>query len=343
MIKNTDKIVQKYVTPYKWEKPVLTGSGLSGAFDEKAVDIPFVFWHRGQYHMMYTGFDGISYQSALAVSDDLIHWSFKGMVTERRSDSSRWDRTGAAGTWLIKESDNLQDMPKLRKIDGKYWMVYHSYPQTGYEEGPAELGLAWTEDEELLDWNFPEQPFFSWKDGADWERGGLYKACIVQKDGRWHLFYNAKNQESKWIEQTGLAVSEDLVHWERIGREPVLKAEPGTWDWRFVSDPCILRDGDLWLDFYFGFDGDHAREGLAVSKDLIHWEKVERPILECGPEYSYDSRHAHKASVFMAEGTLYHFYCGVRPWQEGDPTSVYDEFRTIMAASSRIWDRQTAE
>ncbi|MFR9148519.1 MAG: hypothetical protein ACLVLD_03810 [Hungatella sp.] len=37
----------------------------------------FFFWHQGQYHMLYTGFDGISYQSALAFSSDLIHWTLK--------------------------------------------------------------------------------------------------------------------------------------------------------------------------------------------------------------------------------------------------------------------------
>ncbi len=43
MIELTDPKIQKYLTPYRYEKPVLHGSGILGAFDEKAVDIPFVF------------------------------------------------------------------------------------------------------------------------------------------------------------------------------------------------------------------------------------------------------------------------------------------------------------
>ena len=42
-------------------------------------------------------------------------------------------------------------------------MVFNSYPQKGYEEGPAELGMAWTEDENLLDWHFPDKPFYPGK------------------------------------------------------------------------------------------------------------------------------------------------------------------------------------
>ena len=77
MIELTDTKIQKYLTPYRYEKPVLHGSGMLGAFDEKAVDIPFVFWHQNKYYMLYTGFDGKGYQSALATSDDLLHWEHK--------------------------------------------------------------------------------------------------------------------------------------------------------------------------------------------------------------------------------------------------------------------------
>ncbi len=87
MIELTDPKIQKYLTPYRYEKPVLHGSGILGAFDEKAVDIPFVFWHQNKYYMLYTGFDGKGYQSALATSDDLLHWEHKGVILKRNLDS----------------------------------------------------------------------------------------------------------------------------------------------------------------------------------------------------------------------------------------------------------------
>ncbi len=341
MIELTEPKIQPYLTPYKYPKPVLAGSGIAGAFDEKAVDIPFVFRHNGQFYMLYTGFDGRGYQSALAVSDDLLHWTHKAVILKRDEASDRWDRIGGAATWMIKESDDIFKVPRLRKVDGKYWLVYHSYPQTGYESGPAEIGLAWTQDEELLDWHFPDAPCFSFKDGKDWEAGGLYKACIIEKDGLWYLFYNAKNKEKIWTEQTGMAWSKDLRNWTRCGENPLLQVNKESWDRRFVSDPYIVRDGDMWLNFYFGYgkvyeDGHtHAQEGLALSKDLVHWEKVREPILRFGEPGHYDSGHAHKASIVFWQDTLYHFYCGTRPWQEKDPTNAYGEFRSICVAASR--------
>lgn len=338
MIKKSDERIQKYLTPYKYDKPVLVGSGKEGAFDEKSVDVPFVFEHKGRFYMMYVGYDGKGYQTALAVSDDLLHWEHKGIILGRGAqDSQAWDKIGAAATWIIKESDNLYDTPRLGKIDGKYWLVYHSYPSTGYEAGPAEISMAWTEDEELMDWHRLEKPVFSWADGEDWEKGGLYKACIIQNEDTWYMFYNAKNTEKRWIEQTGMATSKDLKNWVRCDSNPVLEVTPGAWDGRFLSDPYIVKDGELWLNFYFGYENGHAQEGLAISTDLQNWEKVEEPILTYGEEGSLDAGHAHKAGIFYHDGTLYHFYCATRPYQEGDPTMIFKEFRTIAVAADKPW------
>ncbi len=337
MINKEDSMVAPYLTPYKYGKPVLSGSGVKGAFDEQAVDIPFVFYHNAQFYMLYTGYDGKGYQSALAVSDDLLHWKHKGVILARGSEE-RWDKVGAAATWIIKESNEFKALPTLKKVDGKYWLVYHSYPEIGYEAGPAEIGLAWCEDEDLLTWHRLEQPVFSWKDGEEWEAGGLYKACIFKEKDTWYLFYNAKNKEERWIEQTGMATSKDLFHWERCKQNPVLRVGNDTWDGRFLSDPYIVKHDNQWVNFYFGYDYGHAQEGLAFSKDLVNWEKVNDPIITSGAIGEIDERHAHKASIVYYQDTLYHFYCSVRPYRFGDSTKAYDEFRCITVAASKPFE-----
>ena len=155
------------------------------------------------------------------------------------------------------------------------------------------------------------------------------------------MFYNAKDKEERWTEQTGVATSKDLLHWERYEGNPVMKVNRESWDERFVSDPYIVKDGDIWVNFYFGYgkiyeDGhSHAQEGLALSADLLHWEKVREPILSFGPEGTYYSGHVHKASIVKKDDTLYHFYCATCPWKEGDPTSAYGEYRTICIAANK--------
>lgn len=335
MIELNDERIQKYLTPYKYNKPVIIGSGEKGEFDELAVDIPFVFWHKDCFYMLYTGYDGIGYQSALATSKDLLNWNHKGLILKRSENKNRWDKIGCSATWIIKESDNIWDLPTLKKIEGKYWLVYHSYPREGYESGPAKISLAWCEDEELLQWHFLDEPVFSWEDGEEWEKGGLYKACIIKNKEEWYMFYNAKNKKDRWEEETGLAISKDLFNWKRYEKNPILKTDKNSWDERFVSDPYILKDEDNWINFYFGYGNSHAQEGLALSKDLVSWEKVREPIIKHGIPGEIDSGHAHKASIVYYNDTLYHFYCGTRPSNNGDKTSVHGEFRTICLATSK--------
>ena len=345
MIAASDERLRRFETPYHYPRPVLHGSGKPGSFDEKAVDIPFVFWHLGKYYMVYSGFDGIGYQSALAVSEDLVNWEYQGLILKRQTGSGRWDENGGAVTWMIKESDDLYTVPKLGKVDGKYWLVYHSYPGNGYEAGAAEIGLAWTEDETLLTWHFLDQPVFSWKDGKDWENGGLYKACVVKKEDTWYLFYNAKTRGEHWIEQTGVATSKDLLCWKRYEENPIIRNGPKAWDSTFASDPYVVRDGKTWVCFYYGIGGAeedglyHAQNGAALSEDLLHWEKAEEPLLRHGMEGSFDHHHAHKPAIFYENGVLYQFYCGTCEKKPEYPTELFGEYRTICMASSQKMEK----
>lgn len=331
--------IQPYLTPYKLNKPVLVGSGIEGSFDHRGVDCPFVFQHNNKFYMMHVGFNDIGYQTALATSDDLINWKHLGIILKRDENSDRWDSKNIAGTWIMKEN-RLDAPPVLKKWNNKYWLVYHSYPKDGYESGPAKIGLAWTEDENLLEWHRLPEPILTPEEGAEWEQGGLYKECLVEHEGKFYLYYNAKDTKKRgWIEQTGVATSTDLVNWERYEHNPVLKVTPDAWDSGFASDPCVLKDGDTWVMYYFGFNYKKAQEGIALSKDMFNWEKHPDPIIEVGGPGDIDSIFAHKPSVVIHNGVLYHYYCSCREYREGDPTVNYGrEFRTISVATSKPLD-----
>ncbi len=114
-------------------------------------------------------------------------------------------------------------------------------------------------------------------------------------------------------ERIGLATSPDLGDWRRHPAGPLLDNGPeGAWDSRFVVDPWVVGTGWRWHMFYYGFDGEHAREGVALSENLVQWEKSPwNPILDVGEAGSIDSRHAHKPCVIEHGGTWYHFYVAV--------------------------------
>lgn len=323
--------INHLVSNYKYGKYVLTSSEIEGMFDCGAVDCPNVFSHNGRFYMTYLGFDNNGYQTGLAVSDNLVDWEKLGVILKRGSNCD-WDNFGMAATSLLMDKD-LYGGNKLKKYQGKYWLVYHAYPKSGYEAGSAEIGLAWTEDENLLNWNFYGDPVFSYKDGADWEKGGLYKADLVEHDGKFYMFYNAKNKENgDWIEQISVAVSNDLFNWKRIFEKPIVQVDPYSWDSRFVADPQVFYDSKekQWVMFYYGLGNLAACNGVAISKDLLNWEKFPCPILTPGKDGEIDSLYAHKPYVIYHKDALYHFYCACHDTTE-------KRFRGIAVARNKPW------
>ncbi|WP_051388904.1 family 43 glycosylhydrolase [Arthrobacter sp. 35W] len=311
---------------------LLAPSHRPGDWNSHGVDCPFVFRVGGRRGMTVVGWDGIGYQTGLSWWDGTA-WSQPQLVFGRDA-SVPHRRHNAALTSILRDS-SLYGSGELLTVDGWYYGTFHAYPEAGYEEGSAVIGIVRSRD--LLaweEWGSLLRP----EDGGTWERGGLYKSWLMQHDGRYWLFYNAKDRSTgRWIEQTGAAVSEDLLTWRRISDQPLLPAgAPGSFDERFASDPCVLQaDDGTWLMFYFGLGADgHARELLALSPDLLAWTKVPGTILDVGPAGSIDDVHAHKPSVIADGERLDHYYCAVhrlvRPVVIGE--TVQPELRGIAVA-----------
>ncbi len=319
----------RYATPFKYGKLVLEASPEKDAFDSRSVDCPFVFQNDRVFYMTYVGWDGTGYQTGLASSSDLVHWRKLGAIL-RRDPNSPITRYNVAMNWILRES-TLRSPGKLRKAKGRFLGVYHAYPNAGYESGPAVIGLCWSDD--LRHWEV-EPPCLSPADGTAWERGGLYKPCLVEERGTYYLFYNAKTDEKRgWHEQTGVATSTDLKNWKRFEGNPILRnGGAGSWDERFASDPCVLLDGSTWVMFYYGLDAKgKARDLLATGNSPFQFAKVNEILLDVGAPGSVDETYAHKPGIVWREGVLYHFYCAVAG-------RYPNESRGISVARSRPWD-----
>lgn len=328
---------QDYLTPYKYNQPILTPSGVPGSFDCYGVDNMRICRHNGKFYCFYIGFDGKGYRTALATSEDLLHWEKKGVVLDTGSGNP-WDTNGRAISSLLCDID-LYGNRELIRYDGKYWMFYHAYPGVGYEVGAAANGLAWTTDENLLEWHCEPAPVFEKGEEGCWDGGGLYSTWIVPHKDRFLLYYNGKEStEGIWHEQVGVAFSDSLRDWKRYEQNPVLKVTPNHWDSRFSCGQHVLFDSkkNQWVMFYCGFDGIHAQDGVAVSADMLHWKKCSEPILPVGASGALDSTHAHKPCIIYHNDALYHFYCSVRPTATEEERQRFGhEYRCLTVASSK--------
>ena len=341
-------------TPYKYPKLVLSPTARKGDFDQRSIDDPIVFYANGAFQMLYIGWDGVGYQTGLATSADLIHWTRTALVAPR-DPASRYTKYNLALSSILRDKQ-LQSRGDAIKVNGKYLGAWNAYPSAGYEEGAAVIGLATSDD--LLHWQLTD-PILLPQDGAPWEHGGLYRPDLLLDRGTYYLYYNAKTdvlpegEGGGWHEQTGVATSKDLKIWTRYKGNPILRNGPrgsATYpaanpiaathpplpdarDSRFASNPFVVQSGRDFGMFYYGFRYQRpgrACEMLAIGVDPYSFVKVPEILIDTGAPGTIDETFAHKPSVITHEGVLYHFYCAV--------SGQYpNETRGIAVARSKPW------
>jgi predicted GH43/DUF377 family glycosyl hydrolase len=316
------RTVAPYLQRHKLTELVLRPTGQAVDFDGHAVECPKVFRYGQQWFMAYTGItkrDGVIHESiGLCESDDLLHWRNRRQII-RPGAPGEFDHGGLSGPFTWVE-------------DKRVYTMYAGFPKVGYETGPGQHGLAWSDDSRTWQ-KSPHNPVHRVGPNGGWNDNVLYQAFILKHGGTYWMFYNAHGSKDG-CEQIGLAFSDDLISWREYEQNPILrKGDPKRdRDHVIIADPWIMRLAGTWHMFYFAFDGTHARECLATSNDLLHWTKSPlNPIMDVGPPGSYDDIHCHKPCVIKHEDVFYHFTtsCGKR--KDGS------EYRAIgLATSNRL-------
>ena len=122
----------------------------------------------------------------------------------------------------------------------------------------------------------------AWDDLATWT------GSVLEREGRWWMLYTGISKaEGGRVQRIGLAVSDDLVRWEKHPANPVLEPD-GPWYGRFETGP---RSHQAWRDPWLfvgksdglvhalvtaraanGVVGESGVIGHARSADLVAWE-----------------------------------------------------------------------
>jgi predicted GH43/DUF377 family glycosyl hydrolase len=182
--------------------------------------------------------------------------------------------------------------------------------QGGYELRPGYEGVATSEDG--ITWTrVGDQPILSiyQSDIKPWEKDCIYQPWLVEHQGTYYNFYNAAEGGK---EKTGLAFSNDLIHWVRYPFNPVLSTRDEGYDADFASDPKVYKEDDHWTMIYFGVGKGGASIMIAFSRDLLHWTADPEPLYKFGGHPSgLDQKYAHKVSLVYnpKNDTSYLFYC----------------------------------
>jgi len=304
-----NQIYSEVKTPYKY------GLVLVPENTSKMVDSPSIFRAGGSWYMTYIVFDGRGYETWLAQSSDLLHWETKGRLMS--FSEGTWDANQKAGYMALQDYE-WGGSYKVQSYRNKFWMSYLGGETPGYEAGRLGIGMAWSDAlTKGQEWSRLKEPVLASSDpDVRWyDNQTIFKSTVIwdKNETLGHpfvMFYNAKGSHDaaghETAERIAMAVSDDMVHWERYGDEPVIDHGSG-----ISGDAFITRIGNVWVMFYFGaFWKPGAFDRFACSYDLLNWTRWKGEDL-IQPSEKYDQQFAHKPFVIKHNGTVYHFYCAV--------------------------------
>lgn len=106
--------------------------------------------------------------------------------------------------------------------------------------------------------------------GQSWESAGTFNPAVVRLGDHFVMLYRA--QDAQGVSRLGYAESSDAIHFLR-GADPVLEPETAYERTGGVEDPRLVKIGDLFYLTYTGYNRKDAQLCLAVSKDLVHWDR----------------------------------------------------------------------
>lgn len=279
----------------------------------KMMDSPTIFRHNNSWLMSYIVYDGQGYETWLAKSENLLDWESLGRLLSFTENT--WDANQKAGYMALVDIVWAGSY-EVRKHDGKYWMSYLGGASKGYEKGVLGVGMANSVSLEIADeWNRLPDPVLlpDDKDARWFEKEKIYKSSIIFDEKKhtgysYVMYYNAKGKRSDQadFESIGMAASNDLINWKRIGDDPVITRREG-----ICGDAQIAKIGEVYVMFYFGaFWKPGAFERFACSYDLINWTDWQGEDL-IAPSEDFDEQYAHKPWVIKWNDVVYHFYNAV--------------------------------
>lgn len=229
---------------------------------------------------------------------------------------------GAKGSWEHLAVDN----PYLFVNKNRLYCFYEAQDLPLKVGGHERIGLAVSTDG--LHWDKePSNPILEVGSEGSWDHVVSKLPMVFGSDHKFYMFYSGRDRKTK---QIGLAQSADLIHWKRMKNNPVLKSRPDHWD-RFLSTypaAVVQKDSKYYL-LYRGMKKLYAQQGvgLAVSSDLIHWQRAHSEVVISVDEEiaSFAVAHTQAGFIGISQSTQRNYWAShdLVHWKKG-PVAKFD-------------------
>lgn len=229
--------------------PVLR-EGPPGEWDSGHIETPHILKQTETFWLYYCATpdsapdDEEQLRFGLVTSPDGIQWTrHPDNPILNRGAWEDWD-----GRWI--------ESPCVLIADSIYYMWYNGVDRAWR----IHIGLATSRDG--VHWTkHPDNPVLSPDPEIEWQSYAVYAPQVRRIQGRFIMLYTGLKLGETTYDfsdlRTGLAVSEDGVHWER-SQHPVLTGSPGAWD---EIGPFTLD----WIAYGDSLRMFYTSEGLGIA------------------------------------------------------------------------------
>ena len=166
--------------------------------------------------------------------------------------------------------------PYVVQVNNGYRLFVSERKNSGIICANSPDGISWSKWEVAL------------RHGAagSWEER-VNRATVCKKNGKWLMWYTGQSKENSAI---GIAISDDGIHFERMGDKPVLRPE-SFYEKGAVMNPCVIWDEEKNCFKMWYAAGDQFEPDVicyAESTDGVNWARyIDNPIFERSDE-KYD-------------------------------------------------------
>ena len=190
-------------------------------------------------------------------------------------------------------------------------MFFLAYPLE--REGRWQIGHAISGN--LVDWEYVGVALEPGPEGA-WDGQTLATGSVMERGGRYWMAFTGCENEGFRTQRVGMAVSDDLIQWEKMPGNPCTQAGPphyertGTGKRRMIHwrDPFLFEHGDAAYQFVCARRSDGAvaaRGTVAVARS---WNMVDWDIL--GPlEHDRIAEEMEVPQLYHIGGRWYLVFC----------------------------------
>jgi predicted GH43/DUF377 family glycosyl hydrolase len=238
---------------WRWEvhpEPVLT-RGTPGEWDAVDVLNPSVIRQGDAYYNLFSGFDGKTWHTGLAVSADGIAWRKEGRILSPDPRTWEGDAIAANGSALSDEREILY------------------YYQAGQ---PPRIGLARSANGHQ--WQKHGPPVLEAGPRGSWDERGVADPDVLRIGHNYYMFYLGMDRARR--QRLGLAMSADGVTWYKLRSNPILELGAyGAFDDSGLGEPAVWPShGYYWMLYTGRARNEIRRLGLARSSNGVSWEKL---------------------------------------------------------------------